>query len=131
MFSFWKTAVPSATTKKKLLVNDSVLTDLFLRLAEKTDPQDLRFRFVLALILMRKRILRYESTEPLPASRQPPPPENASPPPPPAEVWLMTLRGSEKEDRAPQPVKVVNPRLNPEQISDVSNQLSQILAEEI
>ena len=69
MFSFWRTSVPAGTAKKKLLVDDSVLLDLFARLEDKTDKQDVQFRFVLALILMRKRILRYEGVEEKPAGR--------------------------------------------------------------
>ena len=117
MFSFWKTLIPTPSEKKRLFVDDAVLVDLFQRLETKDAPQDMRFRFVLALILMRKRILRYESSRPL---------EQAG-----TEEWDMTLRGSEKENRLPAPVKVINPNLTPEQISEVSVQLSQILAEEV
>jgi hypothetical protein len=121
MFSYWKTVLPAANEKKKLFVDDAVLVDVFSRLADKDAPQDIRFRFVLALILMRKRILRYDGTQ-TPATSE----AAVSP-----EVWDMTLRGSEKENRLPTPVQVVNPNLTPEQIGEVSVQLSQILAEEI
>lgn len=120
MFSFWKTLIPTPTEKKRIFVDDAVLVDLFQRLEAKEAPQDLRFRFVLALILMRKRILRYEASRPLAAD------SGGG-----AEEWDMTLRGSEKENRAPAPVKVINPNLTPEQISEVSQQLTQILAEEV
>ena len=110
MFTFWKTAVPLPTAKKKLFVDDAVLVDLFARLQDKSDPRDVRFRFVLALILMRKRLLRYEGTQTLDAG---------------GDVWKMIPRGAD------QPVSVVDPHLTPEQISEVSGQLSQILAEEI
>ena len=62
MFSFWKTTMPQPQQKKKLLVDDSVLVDVFQRMEGKTEPQEVRFRFVLALILMRKRLLIYETT---------------------------------------------------------------------
>ncbi len=120
MFSYWKTTAPSPNQKKRLFVDDSVLLDLFTRLQEKAAPQDVRFRFVLALVLMRKRLLKYEGSEALP--QVPDAPAGAPVP----ELWTMIPRGEN-----PQPVKVVNPQLTPEQIAEVSGQLSQILAEEI
>src|ERR1035437_7323886 len=63
MFSFWKTTVPEPQQKKKLLVDDAVLVDVFQRMESRNEPQEIRFRFVLALILMRKRLLKYEGME--------------------------------------------------------------------
>jgi hypothetical protein len=120
MFSFWKTIVPVPEQKKKLLVDDSVLMDVFTRMEDKKEPQEIRFRFVLALILMRKRLLRYESTEPAPAT----PPAEGAPPHP--EVWRMFARGESEK-----PILVINPHLDQNQIAEVSQQLSAILAEEV
>jgi hypothetical protein len=131
MFSFWKTTVPIPQQKKKLLVDDAVLVDVFSRMEGKQEPQEIRFRFVLALILMRKRLLKYEGMEevpPLPGTG----PEEADtfhtppPAPPPPEIWRMLPRG---EGAAT--VHVINPHLTAEQISEVSQQLSAILAEEV
>ena len=118
MFSFWKTIVPEPQQKKKLLVDDSVLMDVFQRMEGRGEPQEIRFRFVLALILMRKRLLKYEGMDPTPA------PVAAQDAPPP-ETWRMLPRAAEK------PVLVINPHLNADQITEVSQQLSAILAEEI
>jgi hypothetical protein len=120
MFSFWKTTVPVPQQKKKLLVDDSVLMDVFQRMEGKAEPQEIRFRFVLALILMRKRLLKYDGMEATPA-----PAASASAGTAPPEVWRMTPRGAD------QPVHVVNPHLTADQISEVSQQLSAILAEEV
>jgi hypothetical protein len=123
MFSFWKTSVPTPEHKKKLLVDDSVLLDVFGRMEGRTDPREIRFRFVLALILMRKRLLKYEGMEPSPvAPPLAPNSENATPAP---EIWRMIPRGSEA------PVAVENPHLTDDQIAEVSQQLSAILAEEV
>ena len=131
MFSYWKTVVPTPQQKKKLLVDDSVLMDVFTRMEGKSEPQELRFRFVLALILMRKRLLKYEGMEtPAPATAaqdselrtQNSELRTQNPPP---ETWRMIPRGQEN------PVHVVNPHLTAEQIAEVSQQLSAILAEEI
>jgi|SRR5579884_2034456 len=118
MFSFWKTTVPVPEQKKKLLVDDSVLIDVFSRMEGKTEPQEIRFRFVLALILMRKRLLKYEGMEETK-------PQAGTQDARPAEIWRMLPKGSD------QPVHVINPHLTEEQIADVSQQLSAILAEEV
>lgn len=120
MFSFWKTLVPESQKKAKTFVDDTVLLDLFNRLADREDVLDLRFRFVLALLLMRKRLLKYEGTSPLP---EPLKTKYAALTPLP-EAWNMTLRGGIA-------VIVLNPHLTAEQIGEVSQQLSGILAEEI
>jgi hypothetical protein len=112
IFSFWKTSVPTPQQKKRLLVDDTVLADLFAKLESRTAPEDIQFRFVLALILMRKRLLRYDGIDPETAAAG-------------SDVWLMTPRGGGGM------VKVVDPRLTLDQISAVSQHLSQILAEEI
>ena len=120
MFSYWKTSVPAQEQKKKLLVDDAVLMDVFTRMEGKTEPQEIRFRFVLALILMRKRLLKYEATE----TGAPATPENPKPP----ETWRMLPKATEGWGA---PVAVINPHLTADQIAEVSQQLSAILAEEI
>jgi hypothetical protein len=122
MFSFWKTTVPTPQHKKKLLVDDSVLVDVFQRMEGKNEPQEVRFRFVLALILMRKRLLKYEGMEETKHETQSTKHETGSKAP---EVWRMVPRGSETM------VHVINPHLTEEQIAEVSQQLSAILAEEV
>ena len=92
--------------------------DVFQRMEGKTEPQEIRFRFVLALILMRKRLLKYEGME-----EAPPVTDLTTPKHP--EIWRMLPRGTET------PVHVINPHLNAEQITEVSQQLSAILAEEV
>ncbi|HUU69722.1 MAG TPA: hypothetical protein VM186_09370 [Planctomycetota bacterium] len=61
-FSLWKTHVPTKEEERKLLVDDSVLMDFFLRLVDEQGEQaehKVKFRYILALVLMRKRILRF------------------------------------------------------------------------
>ena len=127
MFSFWRTTVPLPQQKKKLLVDDTVLADVFQRMEGKTEPQEVRFRFVLALILMRKRLLKYEGTEEVPAS--PAPADPAAPRPP--EIWRMLPKAAEAGGGWGAAVHVINPHLTAEQIAEVSQQLSAILAEEV
>jgi len=61
-FCFWKSRIPLKERKKIVWVDNDVLVNLFLRLADAKDELKIRFRFVLALLLMRKRLLKYEQT---------------------------------------------------------------------
>lgn len=63
LFGFWKSTVPEPNQKKKMFVDDAVLMNLLERLAEATEPDRLAFRYVLALILMRKKLLRYDGND--------------------------------------------------------------------
>ena len=109
VLAFWKTTMPRAEAKKKVFVDDEVLCNLFERLADVTESSKLNFRFVLGLILMRKRLLVYEG------SRK----DDGR------ETWTMRPRG--REDK----LDLLNPQLTEEQVMDVSRQLGEILNEEL
>jgi hypothetical protein len=104
-FCHFKTRMPTRTKRKKLLVNDELLVQFFQRLAAETEPIRVQFRYVLALILMRKRLLRYDGSGRADGR----------------EVWKLTLT----RDRSVH--QVVNPQLTDDQIGDVSRELGVIL----
>jgi hypothetical protein len=109
VFSYWITRIPLPNQKKKLFVDDGVLINLFERLAQEDDTLKINFRFVLALILMRKRLLKYEDTQRT---------DNT-------EIWKMRfVRETNLHD-------VINPHLDDEQIQQVSQELSTILQGEL
>jgi hypothetical protein len=60
VYCFWKSTVPAADEKKKLFVDNAVLMNLLERLADTEQEDRLAFRYVIALILMRKRLVRYD-----------------------------------------------------------------------
>lgn len=62
VFCFWRSRLASPDEKKELFVSDEMLMAFFERLANETDTEKLNFRFVLALVLMRKRRLKYDAT---------------------------------------------------------------------
>ena len=109
LLAFWQTTVPAHEAKRKVFVDDAVLCELFERLKDTVEEPKLNFRFVLGLILMRKRLLVYES------SRN----EDGK------DVWTVRFRG--KEDR----LDLLNPRLSEQQVAEVSQQLGEILNEEL
>ena len=104
-FCHWKTRLPHPDQKKQLFVDDQMLMAFFERLEKETEPEKVSFRFVLALILMRKRILKYEGTKTQDDK----------------EIWLLRTVGDK------QTCEVVNPHLNEEQIEQLSSQLGGIL----
>jgi len=109
LLAYWQTVAARAEEKKKVFVDDEVLCTLFERLADATEPVKIHFRFVLGLILMRKRLVIYESARH----------EEGR------DVWVVRMKG--KEER----LDLTDPKLNEQQVAEVSQQLGQILNEEM
>ncbi|NLZ07800.1 MAG: hypothetical protein GXY19_21725 [Phycisphaerae bacterium] len=105
VFCFWRSRLADPDEKKELFVSDEMLMAFFDRLASETDPEKVSFRFVLALVLMRKRRLKYDATK-MDGAR---------------EIWSLRVVG-EKDL-----VEVVNPHLDDEQIELLTSQIGQIL----
>lgn len=106
-YCFWKTKLAAPNEKKQLFVSDDMLMSFFERLANETEAEKVNFRFVLTLVLMRKRRLKYDSTK-TEGDR---------------EVWRLRVTGSGDKDL----VEVVNPHLDEAQIETLTSQIGQIL----
>ncbi len=106
VFCYWKTRLPHPDEKKKLFVDDEMLMAFFERLAGESEQEKINFRFVLTLVLMRKRRLKYDSSKI----------EDGK------EIWRLRITGGDKEF-----VEVINPHLDEEQIEQLSSQVGQIL----
>lgn len=109
VLAHWQTVMPRPEQKKKLFVDDQVLCELFERLGSVTELAKVNFRFVLGLILMRKRMVLYDSSRMQDGQ----------------EVWSVRLKG--RDDR----LDLTNPKLGEEQMHEVSRHLSEILNEEL
>jgi hypothetical protein len=109
LLGFWQMVMPSATAKKPMFVDDEVLCDLFERLGEATEATKLNFRFVLGLILMRKRRIVYETSRV----------EEGK------EIWTVRFKG--REDK----LDLINPKLDEQQVGEVSSQLGEILSADL
>ena len=105
VYCYWKTKMPGADQKKKLFVDNEMLMTFFERLAEETEAERINFRFIIALVLMRKRRLKYDSSR-IEDER---------------EVWTMKVTG---QDRT---AEVINPHLTEDKIEQLSCQMTQIL----
>src|SRR5262245_10373892 len=58
--AYWSGRVPEAGQPRRPPVNDELLLDCFAHLAGATDPRQQNFRYVLALLLMRRKRLKFE-----------------------------------------------------------------------
>lgn len=109
VFCYWKSRLVPPEQKKKLFINDDMLMAFFERLANEAEQEKVNFRFVLMLILMRKRLLKYDSSRT----------EGGK------EIWRLRISGTDTM------ANVVNPHLSEEQIEQLSSQVGQILQVEL
>jgi hypothetical protein len=134
VFSYWKTTVPDPEgrqnilvddavlwdlfealaddTRRNILVDDAVLWDLFEALADDTRRRRQAYRFILALILMRKKLLKYVGRTGQGED----------------ERWLMRPKGAGPE---PPPLEVIDPHLTDEDVRELTEQLSEVLQSEL
>lgn len=105
----WKARVPRKEEPKRVWIDNDALVSFFLRLEDETDGTRRAFRFVLALILMRKRILRYDETQPAEGG----------------ERWRMTLMADKSVH------DVLNPGLDEERIEAVTAELNALLHSDV
>ncbi|NQT50534.1 hypothetical protein HQ576_00700 [bacterium] len=104
-FSFWRATIAPKEQKRRLFADNSVLVDFFVRLEAEEEAQKRQFFYLLALILMRKRILKFEDVE-----RE-------------GDDEVLILR-MPSEDRT---FRVLDPRMTDEQTDALKEQLAQIL----
>ena len=106
----WRTHVPEPQQKKKLLIDNELLMNLFERLDGADEPARINFRYVLTLILMRKKLLVYDHMEKDGQGRN---------------VWRLRVRGTDRMH------EVIDPSLDEDQIAEVSEHLNEIMEEPI
>ena len=105
VYCYWKTKLPNPEQKKNIFIDDEMLMAFFERLSTETEEEKINFRFVLALILMRKRKLKYDSSR---VEQE-------------KEIWSLRVVGDKRT------VEVINPQLDEKQIEQLSSQVGQIL----
>ncbi|MDA1007724.1 MAG: hypothetical protein O2800_01785 [Planctomycetota bacterium] len=109
LIAYWSAVAPTSDSKKIRLVDDATLLEVVARFGESDDPRRLAYRWVLALLLLRRRILKHQGIR-----RDD---EGCS-------WWSFQQRG---QDGA-KPFEVLDPGLRDEQLSDLSEQLAEVLA---
>lgn len=104
-FSFWKGRLVLSQNKRRAPIDDEMLMECFQRLEGDLEPSRLRFRYVVALLLMRRRRLRFEKSE------QDGPQE---------VLWMRCTRSGARH-------AVVNPGLTDEELATVQDDVFQAL----
>lgn len=104
LFGVWRTAYHPGESKKPQLLSDAELLELFEELGAATEPRQLCFRYLLALLLVRRRVLRCLSAS--------------------ATSMKVLPKGASLEQA---PLEVVDPGLDEQMIADAMDQLSQIV----
>ena len=110
LLGVWRTRVPKPKEKTRLLIDDELLVNFFQRLEGVDAPARVNFRFVLALVLMRKKLLIYDRGEKRDDG---------------TEIWTMHLRGDATL------FFVHDPHMDEEKIAEVSRQLGEIMEGEL
>lgn len=104
-FSFWIGKVPPKDQARRIVIDDEVLLDCCQRLAGETDPRKVSFRYIVALLLMRRKRFKFED----------------------AESWdgqeVLLLRDS----RTRAVHRIVNPQLTEQQLADVQDEVQKVL----
>jgi len=109
VFCYWKAKLATPDQKKNLFVDDDMLMAFFDRLATETEQEKINFRFVLALVLMRRRRLKYDSSK-----------TDAG-----KDIWRLRITGTQDF------VEVVNPNLGESQVSQLTTHIGEILQAEL
>jgi hypothetical protein len=104
-YCFWMGHVPEKGAARRLQFDEEVLFDFFQRLADDPEPRKVNFRYILALLLMRKKRLKFEEVRT----------EN--------EVESLVLRCA-KTRKA---YTAVNPRLSEEELAAVQDEVQKLL----
>lgn len=104
-FSFWKTRVPKKDAPARRFVDDEVIVDFFHRLEGHGEPVKRNFRYVLALLLMRKKVLKFKTVR-----RS-------------DDTEVLVLHDKKLDCD----YEVVDPHLSEEQIQQVTEEIGQVL----
>lgn len=104
-FSFWAGRVPVADETRKPRIDDELLVDCFRRLEGQDGPDRINFRYVVALLLMRRKRLKFEEAR--------------------VEDGQEVLRL--RDARSKETHQVVNPCLTVEQMTEVQDEVFKVL----
>lgn len=112
LLGFWRAIAQDGEQKRRLLIDDDSLLELFAQTADAgpNEREKLVFRCVLALLLLRKRLLVQEGSK--------------------GTTMLLRERGVPKPPEGPALVEVIDPGLDGESLAAVTAQLAGVLADD-
>lgn len=104
-FSFWRTRVPQEAESRRPRIDDELLLDCLLRLEGQAEPDRVQFRYIVALLLLRRKRLKFEDTQ--------------------VAGGVETLRL--RDTRTRRLHEVINPRLSDDETAAVQEQVFRVL----
>lgn len=110
-FGVWRSTFTPTVAAKKALLSDDELFDLFEQLGQATQDKQIAFRYVLALLLIRKRALRMMGTKPRLTDRP--------------ALMLVLPKGATAEQT---PIEVIDPGLTDAAVAEVIEQVGQLVS---
>jgi hypothetical protein len=105
----WRTVMPEKDRPRRQLIGDDEVLDLFEQLGESEDPKQVAFRYLLCLILIRKKLLVWEEAEPAGPGRP----------------GLIRVR--RRRDKDGPLTEVIDPAMDDEAIESATLQLSAVM----
>jgi hypothetical protein len=99
--AWWRSRIPASTKPKKPTFNEDVLLDLFRHLSEAVDSPRVNFRYVVTLLLMRRKRLKFEDLKKVNGQD------------------VMIVRDARTGTR----YETIDPRLTEDSIADVQNEV--------
>lgn len=114
LFGSWIATMTAPDAKKRPLIDDNALLDLFDQLDGVEEPRRVSFRYVLALLLIRKRLLKYEETRRDHIGGRP--------------VMVVKRAGSTRAALSTPEAEVVDPGMDEQAVAEAIEQLRSIMA---
>lgn len=110
VFAFWRGVVPDPTAKPRTLIDSESVMSIFESLADDDDSKRQLFRYLLALVLVRKRMLSVVDSRPGENNR--------------GSVMYVRPRGAPPESA---PIEVIDPGVDESSVADATEQLEAVL----
>ena len=112
LIGYWKMTVPSPDAPRLGFIDDQALLDLFNRLQEDENTDHIAFRFVVGLILVRKKLLKRVRQESIDG----------------VQHWYLLERGAPAES---EPMVMIDPGLADDDARQIADQLGQVLKSDL
>lgn len=105
---FWRSLAPQPGDRKQTFVDDETLLEMVQRMGDETDARRRGFRWILALVLLRRKMIRLDGIVH----------EDG------IEYWSFRPRGS---DGASLPIRVANPGVRADEMQELADQLGEVI----
>lgn len=105
---FWRSLAPVPGEKRQAFVDDETLLEMVQRVIDENDARQKAFRWILALVLLRRKVLRLDGIIHDGA----------------VEHWAFRPRGSALDT---EPIRIANPGIREEEVRELADQLGDVI----